>query len=291
MKLKTLNETPSWEWPENAATLVLDTLKDRSASKEDRLLAAELAGDAVILSEEIAGALLAILKAGEEEDDLRSAAAISLGPGLEEADLGDDEDPDDFPALSDSFIRDLQKSLHKLYSDPRVPADVRRSTLEASVRNPQDWHSKAVRDAYASKDSDWRLTSVFCMRYVRGFEKEILESLESTDPEIHYNAVEAAGNWELDEAWPHISRLVTSKNTEKSLLLAAIWAAAAIRPSEIHIIEPLSDSYDEDIAEAAMDAMTEAEFVAGWDSDAEEDEDENFDPDDGPDEEGKNGNR
>jgi uncharacterized protein (UPF0147 family) len=291
VKLKTLNETPPWEWPENASTLVLDTLKDRSASKEDRLLAAELAGDAVVLSEEIAEALLAILKAGEEEDDVRSAAAISLGPGLEEANLRDDEDPDDSPAFSDSFIRDLQKTLHNLYSDLRVPADVRRSVLEASVRDPQDWHSKAVRDAYARKDGDWRLTSVFCMRYVTGFEKEILDSLKSADPEIHYNAVEAAGNWELDEAWPHIARLVTSKNTEKSLLLAAIWAAAAIRPSEIQIIEPLSDSDDEDIAEAAMDAMTEAEFVADWDSDTEEDEDEDFDPDDDPDEEGKNGNR
>jgi hypothetical protein len=283
LNLDDLNEIPPWEWPEDAASLVLTALKDRKAAKKDRVLAAELAGDLVILNEEIADALLDIIRSNDEAADLRSGAAIALGPGLEEAELGDYGDPDDAPAFSESFLQKIQRTFHTLYIAPGVETEVRRSILEASVRNPQDWHARAIQDAYASDAMDWRLTAVFCMRFVKGFEKEILEALNSADPGIHYNAVEAAGNWELDAAWPHVAQLVTSPNTEKSLRLAAIWAVASIRPHESDIIEPLVDSYDEDISEAAMDALTEAGFAAEWET--EEDEDYCFEEDEDEEEE------
>jgi hypothetical protein len=283
LNLNDLNEIPPWEWPEDAASMVLTALKDRKAIEIDRLLAAELAGDLVILSEEVADALLDIIRSNEETAELRSSAAIALGPGLEEAELGDYSDPDDAPAFSESFLQKIQRTFHALYLNPGVGTDVRRSILEASVRNPQDWHTPAIQDAYVKDDMDWRLTAVFCMRFVKGFEKEILAALNSADPRIHYNAVEAAGNWELDAAWPHIAQLVTEPKTEKLLRLAAIWAAASIRPHESDIIEPLVDSYDEDISEAAMDALTEAGFAAEWEE--EEDEDYCFEEDQDEDEE------
>jgi hypothetical protein len=49
---------------------------------------------------------------------------------------------------------------------------VRRRVLEASVRAPQDWHQEAIREAYSSGDESWRLTAVFCMRFVRGFKDQ-----------------------------------------------------------------------------------------------------------------------
>jgi hypothetical protein len=144
--------------------------------------------------------------------------------------------------------------------DANVPRDVRRRILEASVRAPQDWHSDAVRAAYASADEVWRLTAVFCMRFVRGFDAQILEALNSTNPDIHYEAVLAAGNWEVDAAWPHVAALVTSRETEKPVLLAAIEAAASIRPQEaFEILNDLADSDDEDIADAVHEAMAMAE--------------------------------
>jgi HEAT repeat protein len=283
LKLEDLNEIPPWEWPEDAASLVIDTLVDRSASGDSRLLASELAGNLVILNEEIAEVLLGIIRSNDESPDLRSQAAISLGPGLEEADFADYSDPDDTPAFSATLLEKIQETLRDLYSNPTVEKDVRRSALEASVRNPQDWHADAIKSAFTSNDSDWRLTAVFCMRFVQGFEDQILDSLKSQDPEIHYNAIEAAGNWELDEAWPHIAKLIKSSKTEKPILIAAISAAACIRPHETDIIEPLVDSYDEDISEAAMDALTEAGIVDEWD-------DEEFDIEDdfGEEEEEKN---
>jgi hypothetical protein len=280
MSLRELDNLDPWEWPETAPTLILEALKDRSAPGADRVLAAGLAGDMVILNEGIATALLNVIRSKDESDELRSAAAISLGPGLEEADYADYDDTYDPPAFSESFAKQTQRALHNLYLDPAVSVEVRRHILEASVRNPQDWHTGAIHAAYASKEADWQLTAVFCMGFVKGFDKQILQALKSTDPSIQTHAVAAAGNWELDAAWPFIADLITSPKTEKSLRIAAIWAAASIRPHEPDILEPLVDSYDEDIAEAAMDALSEAGFAEDLDSEDEEDDDYDGDADD-----------
>jgi HEAT repeat protein len=145
--------------------------------------------------------------------------------------------------------------------------------LEASVRAPQEWHPDAIRAAYSSEDEAWRLTAVFCMRYVRGFDAQILEALESENPDIHYEAVCAAGNWGVEAAWPRIAALVVSGETDKPLRLAAIEAVASIRPQEApEILEDLTDSEDEDIVEAAYEALAMAEGQS--DESDEEDEDD-----------------
>ena len=101
-------------------------------------------------------------------------------------------DPDDVPVAERTFHR-IGESLRKLYMDAGVPEEVRRRILEASVRAPEDWHEEAVRAAYGSDDDAWRLTAVFCMRFVRGFDEQIVEALDSENPDIHYEAVCAAG--------------------------------------------------------------------------------------------------
>ena len=259
MDLKTLQDTPPWDWPEGAGRMFLDILRDDQAAEPDRLLAAELAGDFTVINEELVGALLSILRSGAESETLRGKAAISLGPVLEYADTDGFEDPDEVPITLRTF-HTIQESLRTLYTDAGVPKEVRRRILEASVRAPQGWHQDAVRAAYTSGDEAWRLTAVFCMRFVRGFDEQILEALDATNPDIRYEAVCAAGNWEVAAAWPHIAALVTSKRTDKPLLLAAIEAAASIRPQEAaEILADLTDSDDEDIAEAAYEAMAMAE--------------------------------
>jgi hypothetical protein len=276
MNLKTLQDTPPWEWPEGAGKMFLGILRDEKADESERQLAAELAGDFTVINDELANALLAIACKGDEPEDLRTRAVISLGPALESADIDGFEDPDYVPITEQTFNR-IQKTLRKLYLDAQVPKEVRRCILEASVRAPQAWHRDAVRAAYFSDDEDWRLTAVFCMRFVRGFENQILESLNSRDSDIHYEAVCGAGNWEIDAAWSHIAGLVTTEETDKVLLLAAIDATASIRPQEApEILVDLIDSEDEDIVEAAYEAMNMAEALAGedWDDDDDDDDDD-----------------
>lgn len=272
MDLKTLKDTPPWDWPEGAGKMFLEILRDDQADESDRLLAAELAGDFTVINDDLVDALLSILLSGVESEELRCKAVISLGPALEHAETDGFEDPSDVPITEQTFHR-IQESLRELYMDANVPKNVRRRILEASVRAPQDWHQDAVRAAYSSDDEDWKLTAVFSMRFVRGFGDQILEALESADPDVHYEAVCAAGNWEVDGAWPHITTLVTSKETEKPLLLAAIDAVASIRPREAGgILVDLTDSDDEDIAEAAYEAMAMAEGVSDEEYDDGDDE-------------------
>jgi hypothetical protein len=216
-----------------------------------------LAGEYSILSHRVAEALPAVVGSEVEPAEFRAAAAIFLGPGLEGADWNDSDDVEKPPPLSRPVFEKIQSSFRQLYFQAGLSEGVRRSILEASVRAPQDWHAGAIRDAYAFDDEAWRLTAVFCMRYVRGFEDEIIGALQSEDDGIHYHAVCAAGEWEIDAAWPHIAELVNSGDTEKDLLLAAIEAAAAIRPAEApDLLGDLLDSEDEEVSEAVMDALS-----------------------------------
>jgi hypothetical protein len=258
MNINKLKEMPPWEWPQNASTTLLELLRDDRADGSDRLLAAELAGDLTVINDELAAALLSILSDSREPDALRGQAAISLGPALEYAFTDEFDDPDETP-ITEPMFHKIQETLERLYTDAKIAKFVRRMILEGSVRAPEKWHKNAVRAAYRSDDEEWNLTGVFCMQFIGGFKKEILASLKSENPDIHYEAVCAAGNWEIDEAWPHIAEIITSEATEKDLLLAAIEAAAFIRPQEAsEIIGPLLEADDEDISDAAYEAMAMA---------------------------------
>lgn len=119
------------------------------------------------------------------------------------------------------------------------------------------------------------LTAVFSMGRVRGFDDRILVALKSSDSEIHYEALYAAGTWELAAAWDHVAGLVRDTATPKSLLLAAIGAVAGIRPREAsEMLSDLTESDDEEIAEAAEEAIAMA-FTDG-DSDEDEEDEEDW---------------
>jgi hypothetical protein len=276
MDLRTLKNTPPWDWPKGTGKKLLEILQDDRTSESELLLAADLAGDFIVINDALADALLSLLRRGDQSEKIRGQAALSLGPVLEHADMEDFEDADDCPILERTFDT-IQKSLRQLYMDASVPKDVRRRILEASVRAPQDWHQGAVRAAFSTADEAWRLTAVFCMRFVRGFDEQILEALDSKNPEIHYEAVLAAGNWEVDAGWAHVAALITSRETEKPLLLAAIEAIAGIRPHEAaEILSDLADSDDEDIAAAVDEALAIAAGLSDEDEDDELEDDDEF---------------
>ncbi len=255
MNLKILAATPPWDWPKGTDQDLLTVLFDEKVAPDDRLVAIELAGNFVVINDELAAVLLSILSNAGEQEELRASAAISLGPVLQHADEEEFVDPDDVPITQTTFHR-IQGVFRKLYLDREVPKKVRLRVLEAGVRAPEEWHQDAIAEAYRRGDDDWKLTAVFAMRWVRGFDDQILEALKDTSEEIHYEAVVAAGNWQLKAAWSHIKRLVLSKQTDKSVLLAAIDAVASIRPREAGILLlDLRGSDDEDIVEAVDAAM------------------------------------
>ena len=263
MDLKRLASFPPWNWPPDIGSTLLAVLRDRKADESEHLLAAEMAGEIVAINDDLAGGLLSILGDATASEELRARAALSLGPVLEQMDMdsigdlpGLEDDSFDAPPISEYTFHRIQQTLHARYQEDGIPKEVRRRILESSVRAPADWHRDAIRTAHASGDRDWRLTAVFAMRYVSGFDDDIVAALDDPDEEISYEAVQAAGAWEVDAAWPHVSALLTAPATDKVLLLAAIESAVAIRPREAEpLLADLSDSHDVDISDAADNAM------------------------------------
>jgi hypothetical protein len=261
---------------------LITQLRDRNAAPAKRMAAVELVGEGVAWDDDLANALLGIVESREESEALRARAAIALGPMLEETDMeGFDEDnPFSDPPVTEETFHHIQATLHRVYADESESKEVRRRVLEGSVRAVEEWHPEAVRAAYASSDPEWRLTAVFGMQYVPGFDAQILEALGSDDPELHFEAVRAAGEREVIAAWPHIGSLL-NEHTERDLLFAAIEAAAYVGGEEaISALTNLSDSRNQEIAEAASEALAMAEIVAEVDEDEDEDEDDLDEEDD-----------
>jgi HEAT repeat protein len=267
MDLNTLKNSAPWDWPVDAGEILIGIITSQQAGEKDRLVAVELAGDPVVGGDDVAGVLLQVAGAADESEAIRGAAAISLGTILEEADILDADDfGDEEDYITAKMFAKIQHVFKALFHDAGTPEEVRRSILEASVRAPQDWQAGAVRSAYIADDERWRLTAVFSMQYIRGFDQQILEALESDDPLVRYHAVTAAGNWEVDGAWRHIKGLITDGDTDTDMLLAAIDAVVSLRPGEAPLVlGDLLDSDDEDIVDAVHEALSMARGLSGID--------------------------
>lgn len=197
-----------------------------------------------------------------EVEELRSKAVIALGPGLEHGYIYEFDDPEDI-VLSEKVFKIIQASLERAYHDAKTPKNIRRSVLEAAVRAPQTWQEGAVRAAYQSDDPDWQLTAVFCMSYIPGFKAQILESLTSNNPDIHYQAVRAAGHQDIEESWPQIKTLLSSEESDKALIFAAIEAAVVIgAPDAMITLTRLLDANDDEIVDAADESLAMLEAFA-----------------------------
>jgi len=276
MNVTTLNEIPPWDWPEDARGVLLQTLRDGERDAADRPLAAQLAGNMVVIDDRLAELLLGLIADGDELAEVRAAAAIALGPVLEQGYVDGFDDPEDVP-ISEKAFHAIQDAMREAYLDGSIPKEVRRRVLEGAVRAPRKWLTEVVRTAYAGNDPDWQLTAVFCMEHLDGFKGQILEALGSDNDAIHYHAVIASGNWGLDEAWHHVAGLLAAPSTDKSLLFAAIEAATGIRPEEAEgLLADLLDSEDEDIVDAAQDAIAMAAALTGLDIDEAEDDPEDW---------------
>ena len=261
MDLDELYDVPSWEWPEGTKEKLLDLVQDTGASPEDRETAAELFSDISIMDDTVAGMLLKIASDADEDPMVRGTAAVALGSALEFVGMEGFEDPEEMP-LSEKAFKEIQQKFYELYHDPRTPEVVRRNVLEGSVRAPQEWHRQAVAASYASGDDEWKLTAVFCMRWIDGFEQQILESLESDDPDIVYQAVCAAGAWGVPEAAPVLEALLQLEEIDEELLFATIEAVATVMPERApEVLGELLNSDDPEVVDAVEEALATAKSI------------------------------
>ena len=252
MDLETLKKSPPWDWPPNASRVILQVLQSPSATSKDRTLAAEFAGDPVVVDKTLVEALLEIIADPEERERFRSACTMALGPVLELLDMGDLDDDEELRRCASQIPEILQP----LHFDPNAPNILRRRALETSVRYEQDWHSKAIINAFGSDKADWQRTAVFAMRFVPGFDDQILEALGSEDEDTEFQAVCAADVWQIDTAWNHVVNLACGAETEKFLRMAALDAMASIRLTEaVRILMEMDDFEDDDLVNVVNEIL------------------------------------
>ena len=276
MSINTLQNIPAWEWPETARDEILGILRNRAAPAEERMLAVELAYEAVTDSDEGIAVLANIVADGTESEEMRGKAALAIGPALETA--HSEGRGEEGISVSEAAYRKVQTTLKDVYDNEAEPSELRRCAFEALVRAPEGWHQEAIRDAYDNLEEGWHRSAVFAMRFVPGFEDQILESLESEDEEVLFNAICAAAEREVRDAWPYIEDFLADEAIDKELLLAAIDATPFIAPNvdaATEALDALLMNDDQDIVDAAMEAV--ASVTAGDDDDEWDDEDDDED--------------
>ena len=272
--LKQLEKAPIEDWPHDAPQVVAEGLE--SPDLEIRTTAARLAWP--MMTDEIAEKLERLAEVDDDEE-LRAAAVIAFGPVIEE--MEDDGIVEDSP-VSGGMLDKVRAVLRRLHEDEAQPKLVRRRALEASVRGGEPWHADAVTAAWALDDEDWKVTALFCMGYMPGFDEVVVAAVHETEGDVRLQAIQAAGMRALAEVGPTVLALAADEDADTDLRVEAIFAVAAIRvDGAAELLMSLADADDEEVADAAIaaldelyEALDDEELEGEWDEDEEEDEDE-----------------
>jgi len=128
MDLRTLKDTPPWDWPRDAASM--SSRFSATATSMNVTACSPRNWPEIPPSSMINWPihLLSIARSRDETEELRGKAVIALGPVLEHADTAGFEDTEDI-LISEETFRRIQESLRKLFLDADIPKDVRRNIL------------------------------------------------------------------------------------------------------------------------------------------------------------------
>ncbi|TNF37228.1 MAG: hypothetical protein EP329_03710 [Deltaproteobacteria bacterium] len=279
-RLRRIEETFELRDPQDRVAIIEGLGSDDEDLRE---VAKEAAAGAMV--DELCEDLLKLLADGAAPDETRGDAAIALGPALEVCHYEgfEDLDPEEMP-LTEGMFDKAKAALEAAYASESTPVLVRRRALEAAVRAPSEWQNEAIRSAWESDDSEWRLTAVFCMGQVEGFRDQLVEAMASEDIDLRCEAIFAAAEAEIEEAAAEVIKLAQDATMEKDVRLAAIHALGAIAPEGApEALEKLAEDEDEEVAEMAQEALDMLLLDDFDDEDFDFDDDE-FDDDDDDDE-------
>jgi hypothetical protein len=210
------------------------------------------------MNDEIAEAILA-LAAGDASDGIRADAIIALGPVIEEC--GTDYGVG--PPVSRETCAAITKKIRALYDDASQPKLLRRRAFEVLVRAPQPWQRDEIGRWLGSSDEEWRITAVFAMGQMTGFEDELLAVLAEAEGLMLEEAVRSAGLVALTGAARKIHDLAASKDTARELRFEAILALPYVDEDAFELLDELSHSKDRELAAVAEEALEELQIHGG----------------------------
>ena len=239
----------------------------RHPDQRIRLLALADIEDEV--DDELASEMMRMLLEDPSEE-VRARVAIAFGPTLELCSWEVDEEGrlpppggfDEAPLSQEVYDR-LIETLRRVYMDGANPELVRRRVLEGAVRSPQPWQTKAAAAVFRSESEPWRATAVFCMGYLSGFDNELVEAFESGSELVRCEAIRAAGERGVKRLAGPLLALAADLEADRDERLAAIEALPKMEhPRAFEVLDELGADPDEEIAEAADEALGEVRMFA-----------------------------
>jgi HEAT repeat protein len=199
------------------------------------------------------------LASGDISDEVRAAAVSALGSYILQGELG---------KLDPELARRAENIALKLYNDPNERIDVRRRALEAIANCSREGVDEMISASYKDDNSRMRASAVFAMGRScdTRWSSVVLRELDSADPEMRYEAARTAGELELQEALPHLARLLDDDDRE--IMEMAVWSLGEIGGQRAQrlledIIERADETGDDSLLEAAEEALGAASLAGG----------------------------
>lgn len=229
-----------------SAVYLLGVLDDDVQVRADSIKALwEYEGDDLI------GVLLRLLR--DPEAIVRAEAALGLGRFLFRAELTGD---------SAARIGEIENALRLAATDTAELPEVRGRAIEAIGVRGHEWVRDLIEDAYASGERRLRISAIHAMGRNADLDwlPNVIEEMNSDDPEARFEAATAAGEIADEEAIPDLARLAGDDDPEvQEAAIAALGQIGGPRARDLlHTLA--SEATDERVLEAVSAALSEADF-------------------------------
>ncbi len=184
---------------------------------------------------------------------VRAGAATSLGRYVLLGELD---------KIKAQYLALVREALLETIRSPLEHLEVRRRAIEAIAYSSEDDVQEIIETAYYDEDEKKRASAVFAMGRSAdpSWSDLVIGELQSSRPEMRYEAAMACGELELAAATPLLANLVNDPDRE--VQGAAIWALGQIGGNEARRV--LYDCYrgdDEFLCEAVEEALEQLDFM------------------------------
>lgn len=153
----------------------------------------------------------------DADDEVQAMAATMLGNYVFQGEM------EELPEKDKERVENAL--LHMI--DDSNSVDVQRRALEAVSFSSREEVSPLILAAYEKEEKDWRATALFAMGRSANqeWERYVLRNLDSDEPDILFEAIQAAGELYLESALPKIQEIAEAGEELDQLLRMAIARA------------------------------------------------------------------
>lgn len=187
--------------------------------------------------------------------EVQAAAALSLGRFVLQGELGQ---------LDQQSSALIEEALHAVITDEKRDLLVQRRALESLAYSGQEYVPQLIAAAYRHDDDSMRISAVHAMgrNADPSWRDYVLAELAATDAAMRFEAARASGELEVADAIPQLIALLDEDDIE--VRDAAVWALGRIGgPEARRALRACCASDDQNLAEAAEDALAELDFLGG----------------------------